>query len=258
MDKAVNKRAPVVRQVPAVMRAIRILRYLAKNPEPIGVNQLANSLDIVPSTCLHILRVMTEEGLVAVDPRTKHYRIGIGILSLARAVLSQYELSRAVQPALDKIARRNGVTAVFIERSDRKHLIVAGVAEGPDMFSVKITVGSSFPAFGSASGRCIAAYSGLDRSEIKREFSALRWQDPPSFSTWLEEVEMVPQNKYAIDKGNFIRGVTVIAAPIVSPSAEVDHLVTCVAVQEQLTETRIEQLIAEVVAGAADIKRVLT
>ena len=236
-------------------RAVRILRHLARNPEPIGVNQLANALGIVPSTCLHILRVLSDEGLVAFDPRTKRYRIGFGVLSLARAVLSQFELSRSVQPVLDELARRNGITSVFIERSDPRHLVVAAVAEGPDMFSVKITLGNSFPAFGSASGRCIAAYSGLNREELKRRFDAVRWQNPPTFETWLAEVELARSRKVGIDCGNFIRGVAVVAAPIVSPDDQVDHLVTCVIVEQQLTGSRLQQLESEVIAGANEISK---
>jgi DNA-binding IclR family transcriptional regulator len=67
-----------IRRVPAVNRAVQILRYLAQHQDPIGVNQLAAELGLVPSTCLHILRVLVDEGLVAADT-SKRYRMGVGI-----------------------------------------------------------------------------------------------------------------------------------------------------------------------------------
>src|SRR5262245_60791432 len=75
-----------VRPVPAVSRAIGILRFLGRNPEPLGVKAIAEQLGMVTSTCLHILRVLVAEELVKVDA-AKRYRLGSGMLSLARSVI---------------------------------------------------------------------------------------------------------------------------------------------------------------------------
>ena len=71
------------RRVPAVTRAVGLLRRLGAAAEPVGVNQLARDLALVPSTCLHILRVLVDEGLVAFDPHSKRYSIDVGILPIA-------------------------------------------------------------------------------------------------------------------------------------------------------------------------------
>ena len=59
--------------VPAVSRAAAILRLLGRTAEPQGVQAIARSLNIIPSTCLHILRTLVIEELVAFDPNTKLY-----------------------------------------------------------------------------------------------------------------------------------------------------------------------------------------
>ena len=56
--------AAQVRQVPAVTRAVAILRLLGRNEESLGVNAIARALRLIPSTCLHILRVLVAEELV--------------------------------------------------------------------------------------------------------------------------------------------------------------------------------------------------
>ena len=73
---------PRVRPVPAVTRAIAILRLLGRSRTPIGVKAIAQALDLVPSTCLHILRALVSEQLVKVDPATKRYSLGTGMLPL--------------------------------------------------------------------------------------------------------------------------------------------------------------------------------
>ena len=55
------RRVGVTRNVPAVSRAIAILRLLAKSEAPLGVHAVANALDLVPSTALHILRALVAE-----------------------------------------------------------------------------------------------------------------------------------------------------------------------------------------------------
>ena len=57
------------REVPAVRKAVSILRLLSRTSEPMGVNAISKELDLVPSTCLHILRVLVAEGLVAPETR---------------------------------------------------------------------------------------------------------------------------------------------------------------------------------------------
>ena len=53
--------------VPAVTRAIAILRLLGRSRTPMGVKAIAQALGLVPSTCLHILRALVSEQLVKVD-----------------------------------------------------------------------------------------------------------------------------------------------------------------------------------------------
>src|ERR1700722_11969936 len=85
------------RQVPAVSRAITILEYLAAAKEPFSVVPLAREIGIIPSTCLHILRALAEEGLVLPDPQTKQYSIGAGILELSQAYVRQNPFIRVAQ-----------------------------------------------------------------------------------------------------------------------------------------------------------------
>src|SRR5262245_61591275 len=67
------------RPVPAVTRALAILRLLGRSEEPLGVNAIARALELIPSTALHILRVLVAEELVAFDPVTKRYRLDAGL-----------------------------------------------------------------------------------------------------------------------------------------------------------------------------------
>lgn len=90
--------------MPAVSRAIAILRLLGRSREGMGVKAIADALGLVPSTCLHILRVLVSEDLVRVDPATKRYTLSAGMISLAHSVLAGGGFTQLAQPALDRLA----------------------------------------------------------------------------------------------------------------------------------------------------------
>ena len=98
------KKTPRVRPVPAVSRAIAIVRLLGRSPAPLGVKAIADSLGMVTSTCLHIVRVLVEEGLLRVDESTKRYSLGSGLLSLARSAMQTNPFPTIAQPLLDQLA----------------------------------------------------------------------------------------------------------------------------------------------------------
>ena len=75
-------RAAARREVPAVRRACGALWLLARHPQGLTLSRVARELEIIPSSCLHILRELGVGRLVTYDANTKLYRLGSGILSL--------------------------------------------------------------------------------------------------------------------------------------------------------------------------------
>lgn len=228
--------APRIRQVPALTRGIAILRLLGRAGTPLGVHAVARELDLVPSTCLHILRVLAEQRLVTVDPASKKYRLGAGLVALARGALRQHGFAAVVQPDLDELSRLYGATAVAVEASGLQHMVVVALARTQSALRIDVDIGSRFPALISATGRCIAAFGNYPWSEIQARFRTLRWDMPPSWRSWREQVKEAARAGYAIDDGQYIRGVSIVAAPVKMPTAVINALVI-VGVGEQMRQT---------------------
>ena len=199
---------------PAVTKAVAILRLLGGSAEPLGVNAIARALGFVPSSCLHILRALAAESLVAVDPATKRYSLDAGLLSLANRVLHQDDFSRHATPHLDRIAAQFGVTGVAVRLMGLRHQVVLALSRADVLFQLQVEIGSHFPALITASGTCCAAFGGYSESELQAAFDLLDWDDPPLFEAWLKGVEATKQSGFAIDEGHYIRGVTLVAAPV--------------------------------------------
>lgn len=227
-------RIPRIRAVPAVTRAIAVLRLLSRSRTPLGLKAIAQALDLVPSTALHILRALVAEQLLQVDPLTKQYRLGVGMLPLARAVLENGDFPSLVRPKLDDLSSRYGVAAIGIEVPDLDHMIVVALARAQAPVRLHVDVGSRFPALISATGRCVAAFSGQPWNEIEKRFRLLRWHTAPNYDAWRKEVDMARRQGFSIDRGNYIAGVTIVAVPVLNLHGTISHTIAAVGLGNQL------------------------
>jgi DNA-binding IclR family transcriptional regulator len=233
-----------------VTRAVAILRLLGRSEASLGVNAIARSLGLVPSTCLHILRVLVAEELVVFDPIGKRYRLGAGLVSLARSALAHDGFAQLAQPELDRLSRTHGVTAIGLAVMGIEHIVVVAISRWDDALRLHVDVGSRFPALISASGQCIAAFSGHSWAALAQSFGALRWDRPPAWSAWRAEVEAARVDGYAVDDGHHLRGVTVIAAPVRGTAGTLTHVLAVAGMSEQIRQIGVNALARELRAVA--------
>jgi DNA-binding IclR family transcriptional regulator len=233
-----------VRPVPAVSRAIAIVRLLGRTKQALGVKAIADELELVPSTCLHILRVLVDEDLVKVEPGTKRYSLGSGMLSLARSVLGGGGFTQLVQPVLDRLAAERGLTAMGVEVTPRQSSVVLALSHSTQPFRVHTDVGSEFTSLVSATGRLIAAHSGETWPQLHKKFKAIAWDKPTTFDTWKKEVELARRRGWSVDKDNFIAGITVVAVPIFGASGRLTHTLVAVGLSDQLSGASTAELAA--------------
>lgn len=210
-------------KAPAISRAAAVLRLIGKSDSPLGVQAIARELGIVPSTCLHVLRALAAEELVYFDPDTKRYSLEAGILTLARHWLRRNRFTDMAQPLLDRIAGTFDVTALGVQIVGLEHIVVVATSQSGHSLQLSTQIGSRFPALISATGRCIAAFGNHADAELESRFETLRWDRPPTFGEWKKQVEQTRAQGFAVDDGNYISGVTVIAAPVWKTRAQLSH-----------------------------------
>jgi DNA-binding IclR family transcriptional regulator len=233
---------PRIREVPAVSRAIAILQLLGSSPDPMGVKAIATSLSLVPSTCLHILRVLVAERLVTVDGDTKRYALGSGMLSLARSVIERSGFATLAQPVLDRLSQTWALTSMGVEIQDSEHMIVLAISRAQTPFGLHVEVGSRFSTLVSATGRLFAAFGDQPWAQLRKRFAALRWGSPLDFTTWMKEVELARKRGFGVDRDRYINGVTVVAVPLLNGAGRITHALVGAGLSEQLDAPRITAL----------------
>ncbi len=236
-------------KAPAISRAAAVLRLLGKSETPLALNTVAKELGLVPSTCLYILRALVAEELVAFDANTKRYTLEAGVLTLARQWLRRNRFPDLAQPVLDRLAQQFGVTMLGVQILGLDHIVAVAVAQAGGL-QLSVQVGNRFPALLSATGRCIAAFGGYGEAELKARFETLRWDDAPSYADWLMQVAETRTQGFGVDKGNYIAGATVLAAPVWKGGNRPSHALVAIGIGSALKRGGIEELATALVSSA--------
>ena len=253
LEKAVRES-----KAPAISRAAAILRLLGKSDTPLGLQTIARELGLVPSTCLNVLRALVVEQLVAVDPDTKRYSLEAGVLTLARHWLRRNQFTDLAQPVLDRLGQAFDVTMLGVHIVGLDHLIVVASSQTGNNFQLSAQIGTRFPALISATGRCLAAFGDYPEEELKRRFDTLRWDEPPTFEEWREQVAETAQQGFAIDNGNYISGVTVLAAPVWKAQGQLSHALVAISIGNALKKKGLPELQQAMVTAANTLSRQLS
>ena len=240
-DSALAK-AVKASKAPAISRAAAVLRLLGKSDSPLGVQSIARELRLVPSTCLHVLRALVAEEFVSFDPDTKRYSLEAGVLTLARHWLRRNRFNDLAQPMLDRMGQDFDVTMLGVHIVGLDHIIVVTVSQSGSNFQLSTQIGSRFPALISATGRCIAAFGGHSESELEARFKTLRWDEPPTFNEWQAQVRQTRAQGFAVDAGNYISGVTVVAAPVWRSRAKLSHALVAIGIGSALKRNGLPAL----------------
>jgi DNA-binding IclR family transcriptional regulator len=241
VDRALA-RAVQTSKAPAISRAAAVLRLLGKSAVPLGVQAIARELGLVPSTCLHVLRALVAEEFVSLDPATKRYSLEAGVLTLARHWLRHNRFNDLAQPELDRISHAFDMTMLGVHIVGLDHIIVVAVSQSGQNFQLSTQVGSRFPALISATGRCIAAFANHSPAELEARFNTLRWDEPPTFEEWQAQVHETRRRGFAVDAGNYIAGVTVVAAPVWKSRDTLSHALVAIGISSAVKRAGLSAL----------------
>ena len=207
-------------QVPAATRCLRVLRFLASQPEPVPFDRIRQACDLPRSTAYHLLQVMAEEGFV--DHLEHEHRFALGVA--AYEVGSGYSRHEPLQ----RIARRM-LASVVDATHESAHLTVLHGRDvlyvleerAPRRPSLVTDVGVRLPAHLTASGRAILA--ALPGPQVRalypdRDAFTQRHDTGPASLTELRALLTDTRARgYATEDGEVTPGFSSVA------SAVIDH-----------------------------------
>lgn len=147
-----------------VAKALALLDYFSEDEPEIGLSDLARRARIDKATVHRMLGSMADAGLVEQRSDSKLYRLGAGVLRLARVRETCFPVSSIVQSGLETISEQTGETAHASLISGRA-LATIGISESARSNRVSLISGEILPLHSTASGLATLAFGPEDLSK---------------------------------------------------------------------------------------------
>lgn len=236
----------------AIDKALDVLFHLHASPLALGVSELGRSLDLPRSSAHRLLSSLKRRALVEQDSAGR-YRPGIGLVALAAGVLERDPLVGAARPVLEHHAESLGDT-FFLVAARAGRLIVLDKAEGNGVLRASPRLGSTVPVHATAVGKLYLAHAPEQLAPIEPEPERERFtaNTVPDDAALRAEVRAAAERGYATNQQEWLDGLYVVAAPILSHGRM--HGAVCAALPSTRTAQLAEHDVAvRVVAAAATI-----
>jgi IclR family transcriptional regulator, acetate operon repressor len=141
-----------------VAKALSLLDYFSDSEPEIGLSELARRSGVDKATVHRMLGVMCDHGLLEKRGDARLYRLGAGVLRLARVRETAFPVTSVFQVSLDALSLETGETAHGSLVSGRA-LATIGVSESNRGSRVSLVAGEILPMHSTASGLVFLAYS---------------------------------------------------------------------------------------------------
>ncbi|QIB65953.1 IclR family transcriptional regulator [Kineobactrum salinum] len=241
-------------RVPSVDRALKILELVSENEMPLGVNAIARTLTISPSSCFTILKTLVQNSYLTSDAATKTYTLGPKAMTFAIKALELRRPFEIAEDVMKRIASKRSVAACVLWRlRPDNHLMVVGTVSGGKGVSIQLDAGHTLPLLIGATGRCAAADLNLAPEQIKDYLSGAQWDNPPPMDAYIEDVERARVDGWAFDQGNFLQGVTTIAVPIPAGDSKLQYCLSVALFGENFSQEFISDLATDLKKAAKKI-----
>lgn len=141
-----------------VAKALSLLDYFSESEPEIGLSELARRSGVDKATVHRMLVVMCDHGLLEKRGDARLYRLGAGVLRLARVRETAFPVSSIFQQSLETLSSTLGETAHASLISGRA-LATIGISESNRGSRVSLVAGEILPMHSTASGMVVLAFS---------------------------------------------------------------------------------------------------
>lgn len=186
------------------------------------------------------------------DKAAGRYRIGNRLFEISSLAPIRLELREAVLPFLQDLYAA-AKTTVQLGVLDGKQILVVEKIAGHQPMPMLSQVGGTIPAYCSALGRAILAYSDPETVEevLSGDLPARTPRTLTSSVAVLRELHAIPARGWAVDREEGNIGVSCVAAPIFSPLGAVVAAVSVTGATKLVRADRIGPAVRLAAAAAS-------
>ncbi|MGF6779279.1 DNA-binding IclR family transcriptional regulator [Paraburkholderia sp. GAS334] len=251
---------PATATTGTVSRAVQLLTLLADSPGTMAVKQVAEQMQLAPSTAHRLLQLLRKEGFVEAAAEGHKYSIGPQFYRVAARVMSLVRAPDIALPMIQEVADTFDEAVVFgLYLPEQGAVSFVARADGKQMLKYQIDMFEPLSLVWGASGKAILAYLPTD---VVQTVLANEGPSPacgaalPSRRALTAELNTIRAQGYAVSTGEKLPDARGIAAPVFGPRG----ILGCICLtspKSRLPHGNIEAIGREVARRATTLSRAL-
>ncbi|GAA0949580.1 IclR family transcriptional regulator [Actinocorallia libanotica] len=213
---------PTVREntgqvIATVERAVDVLMYFVEtSAATLGVTEIAEALGMSKAAVHRILSSLRGRHLIALDPVSRRYSLGIGAMRLGLSYLDRLDARHIATPELVTLSQRTDETATLSLRTGWSRVYADQVTPAREVI-MSVSLGVPYPLHAGGSSKAFLAFLADD--EIEAYLSEVRLE-PLTDSTigdavrLREELAEIRERGWAQSFAERMSGAASVAAPV--------------------------------------------
>ena len=201
-------------KVQALDRAFAVLDLLGESETPLGLAQVASSLQLHKSTAHRFLMVLERHRMVERTTNGK-FRLGLRLFDFGNRAIEQYDLRERAQPHLRRLVSETEETAHLCILEAARVIYIDKIEPARSVRMIT-RIGASNPVHCTSVGKAILAFLPEDRAaEVVRRtrFERFTHRTLATADALRAEMEKTRRRGYAVDDEEFEEGLRCIAVP---------------------------------------------
>jgi IclR family transcriptional regulator, acetate operon repressor len=248
-----SKPGAITGQVQSLTRGLNILEALAKSEAGISLTDIAQRVDLPPSTTHRLLSTLEKMGYVYHEGDLGHWYVGLQAFTVGAGFLANRDFVAQSHAYMRRLMEQSGETANLAILDGTEAVFIAQV-QCREMMRILVKLGSRVPLHASGVGKAI--FAALPDEQID---AILKVKGLPRITahtivapeTMWAALKVIRQRGYSFDDEEHAPGTRCVAATIYDEYAEPLGAISLTGPSSRLPDERIRQL-GPIVAHTAE------
>ncbi|MEU5852262.1 IclR family transcriptional regulator [Saccharopolyspora shandongensis] len=237
-----------------IVRALSVLRLLARTPGGLALGELAERLELPIASAHRVVGVLEEERFVSRSPTNRRYFLGPAVREMLQPDSMQQSLLVQPHEALVEASRRTGET-VFLSELVGNKVVCLTLAESQHPLRLFVRVGQEMPLNAAAAARVLLAWRDADavrRLLTSQRLVSFTKETPVDVEEIIAHLQVVRARGYDVCESELDANVWAVAAPVRSSIGEVVASVTLAAPAQRMADAAAREGAYQAVIEAAE------
>jgi len=239
----------------SLVRGLNLLERLAATPGGLALSELAEEVELAPSTTHRLLQALQSQGFITQDNELGVWKIDVKTFRIGNSFLEARDFVATSRPFLRRLTAETGETANLGIR-DGSTAVFLAQSESPQMMRMITRIGSRAPLHASGVGKALMAWLPDDEFErvlAERGLDRVTTNTLHTVDTLRTNLSEVRRQGFAYDREEHAIGLHCVAACLHDEHGTPLAAISVSGPVARIPETRLLELGELVRSTAAEI-----